>query len=113
VLAEGAEALGIAWSPTPLATVSAPRDHSPPCVYRGMCVIGCSTNAKQSVLIAWLPRALAAGAEIRDLAMVSRIEHDAQGVSPACIIGARPLALPTRAQCGGRRLRDRNPKAPP
>jgi len=79
VLAEGAEALGIGWAPTPLATVSAPRGHSPPCVYRGMCVIGCSTNAKQSVLITWLPRALAAGAEIRDLAMVGRIDHDAQG----------------------------------
>jgi len=79
VLAEGAEALGIAWAPTPLATVSAPRGHSPPCIYRGMCVIGCSTNAKQSVLITWLPRALAAGAEIRDLAMVGRVEHDAQG----------------------------------
>jgi choline dehydrogenase-like flavoprotein len=78
-LAEGAEKLGVAWSPTPLATVSAPRGLSPPCVYRGMCVIGCSTNAKQSVLVAWLPRALAAGAEIRDLAMVGRIEHDAQG----------------------------------
>ena len=38
VLAEGAEALGIAWAPAPLATVSAPRGHSPPCVYRGMCV---------------------------------------------------------------------------
>ena len=80
VLAEGAEALGIGWSPTPLATVSAPRGRSPPCVYRGMCVIGCSTNAKQSVLITWLPRALAAGAEIRDLAMVGRIEHDARGL---------------------------------
>jgi choline dehydrogenase-like flavoprotein len=79
VLAEGAEALGIAWAPTPLATVSAPRGDSPPCVYRGMCVIGCSTNAKQSVLITWLPRALAAGAEIRDLAMAGRIEHDRQG----------------------------------
>jgi choline dehydrogenase-like flavoprotein len=79
VLAEGAEALGIAWSPTPLATVSTPRGHSPPCVYRGMCVIGCSTNAKQSVLIAWLPRALKAGAEIRDLAMVGRVEHDTSG----------------------------------
>ena len=79
VLAEGAEALGIGWSPTPLATVSTPRGHSPPCVYRGMCVIGCSTNAKQSVLIAWLPRALKAGAEIRDLAMVGRVEHDKSG----------------------------------
>jgi choline dehydrogenase-like flavoprotein len=79
VLAEGAEALGIPWSPTPLATVSAPRGLSPPCVDRGMCTIGCSTNAKQSVLITWLPRALAAGAEIRDLAMVGRVEHDNSG----------------------------------
>jgi len=73
VLAKGAEAMGIAWAPTPLATVSAPRDLSPPCVYRGFCTIGCSTNAKQSALITWLPRALAAAAEIRDLAMVGRV----------------------------------------
>jgi choline dehydrogenase-like flavoprotein len=79
VLAEGAEAMGIAWTPTPLATVSAPRGLSHPCVYRGMCVIGCSTNAKQSVLITWLPRALAVGAEIRDLAMAGWIEHDQSG----------------------------------
>ncbi len=79
VLAQGAEALGINWTPTPLATISAPRGLSHPCVYRGMCVIGCATNAKQSVLLTWLPRALAAGAEIRDLAMVGRIEHDARG----------------------------------
>jgi choline dehydrogenase-like flavoprotein len=78
-LAESAEALGIGWSPTPLATLSAPGGLAHPCVYRGMCVIGCSTNAKQSVLVTWLPRALAAGAEIRDLAMVGRVEHDTAG----------------------------------
>ena len=74
LLARGAEAMGIAWAPTPLATVSAPRGDSPPCVYRGFCVSGCSTNAKQSVLITWIPRAVRAGAEIRDLAMVGRID---------------------------------------
>jgi choline dehydrogenase-like flavoprotein len=78
-LAQSAEALGIDWTPTPLATLSAPRGRAHPCVYRGMCVIGCSTNAKQSVLVTWLPRALAAGAEIRDLAMAGRVEHDASG----------------------------------
>jgi choline dehydrogenase-like flavoprotein len=46
-----------------------------------MCVIGCSTNAKQSVLVTWLPRALKAGAEIRDLAMVGSIEHDQRGLA--------------------------------
>ena len=44
-----------------------------------LCVIGCSTNAKQSALITWIPRALAAGAEIRDLAMVGRVEHERDG----------------------------------
>lgn len=74
VLARGAEQLGVAWSPVPLATVSAPRGESPPCVYRGFCNFGCSTNAKQSALVVWIPRALRAGAEVRDLAMAGRIE---------------------------------------
>jgi choline dehydrogenase-like flavoprotein len=78
-LAQGAEALGIDWTPTPLATLSAPRGQAHPCVYRGMCVIGCATNAKQSVLVTWLPRALQAGAEIRDLSMVGQVEHNDKG----------------------------------
>jgi choline dehydrogenase-like flavoprotein len=80
VLARAAEAMGIDWAPTPLATVSAPRGLSPPCVYRGFCTIGCSTNAKQSALITWIPRAVRAGAEIRDLAMVGRVETDHNGL---------------------------------
>lgn len=79
VLARGAEAQGYAWSPTPLATVSAPRGDSPPCVYRGFCRFGCSTNAKQSQLVTFIPRAIKAGAEIRDLAMVGRIEMGPDG----------------------------------
>ncbi|AOE60331.1 GMC family oxidoreductase [Pseudomonas corrugata] len=79
VLARACEAMGVDWSPTPLATLSAPREQAPPCVYRGFCVSGCSTNAKQSVLNTWIPEAVAAGAEIRDLAMVGRIETDARG----------------------------------
>lgn len=73
VLARGAEALGIQWTPTPLATISAPRGLAHPCAYRGFCVSGCATNAKQSTLNTWIPRALSAGAEIRDLAMVGRV----------------------------------------
>jgi choline dehydrogenase-like flavoprotein len=76
LLARGAEAMGIKWTATPLATVSAPHGQSPPCVYRGFCRFGCSTNAKQSQLVTFIPRALKAGAEIRDLAMVGRIEID-------------------------------------
>ncbi|WP_347558640.1 GMC family oxidoreductase [Robbsia sp. KACC 23696] len=82
VLARGAEAMGIDWSATPLATLSAPDGKAHPCVYRGFCVSGCSTNAKQSALVTWIPRAVEAGAEIRDLAMVGRIAvNDAGRVS--------------------------------
>jgi len=81
VLARGAEALGVDWAATPLATVSAPRGKSPPCVYRGFCNFGCSTNAKQSALVVWAPRALAAEAEIRDMAMVTRIEMGGDGLA--------------------------------
>lgn len=81
VLAQSCEAMGIPWTETPLATISAPRGRSHPCVYRGFCVAGCSTNAKQSALITWIPRAIKAGAEVRDLAMVGRIETDATGLA--------------------------------
>jgi choline dehydrogenase-like flavoprotein len=79
VLARGCEAMGVDWAPTPLATLSAPRGLAHPCVYRGFCIVGCSTNAKQSVLVTWIPRAIAAGAEVRDKAMVGRIETNAAG----------------------------------
>lgn len=79
VLVRGARAMGVAWAPTPLATISAPRGLAHPCVYRGFCKSGCSTNAKQSVLVTYIPRALKAGAEVRDLAMVGQIETDDAG----------------------------------
>ncbi|MEO8836378.1 MAG: GMC family oxidoreductase [Caldimonas sp.] len=83
LLARGCDALGIGWTETPLATISAPHagpeGHSSPCMYRGFCRFGCSTNAKRSALTVWIPRALAAGAEVRDLAMVGRIETNADG----------------------------------
>ena len=80
-LAQVCEAMGISWSETPLATVSAPRGKAPPCVYRGFCTLGCSTNAKQSALVTWIPRAIAAGAEIHDLAMVGRVEVGSNGLA--------------------------------
>jgi choline dehydrogenase-like flavoprotein len=57
------------------------RGQSPPCVYRGFCAIGCSTNAKQSALITWIPRAIVPGAEIRDLAMVGRVDTNNSGLA--------------------------------
>lgn len=79
VLVRGCERMGIPWSASPIATLSSPRGLAHPCVYRGFCVAGCSTNAKQSVLVTWIPRAIEAGAEIRDLAMAGRIDIDRGG----------------------------------
>jgi choline dehydrogenase-like flavoprotein len=76
VLARGCERMGIPWSAAPIATLSSPRKLAHPCVYRGFCAIGCTTNAKQSVLVTWIPRAIECGAEIRDRSMVGRIEID-------------------------------------
>ncbi len=79
ILGRAADRMGIKWCSTPLATVSAPRGKSPPCVYRGYCHYGCSTNAKQSALVVWAARAVKAGAEIRDMAMVGQVETSADG----------------------------------
>ncbi len=79
VFVRGCEHLGIGWSPAPIATISAPKDDRHPCVYRGYCNFGCSTNAKSSTLVTYIPQAIKAGAEIRAGCMASRINLDAQG----------------------------------
>ena len=79
VLVRGCARLGIPVAPAPIATLSAPHKDRPPCVYRGFCNYGCSTNAKSSILITYIPRAVVAGAEVRPNAMVAQIEHDGRG----------------------------------
>jgi choline dehydrogenase-like flavoprotein len=79
ILVIGCEKLGIPVAPAPVATLSAPHADRPPCVYRGFCNYGCTTNAKSSVLATYIPRAIRAGAEVRPNAMAIRIEHDARG----------------------------------
>ncbi len=114
VLARGAEKLGIAWAPTPLATVSAPRGQSPPCVYRGFCNYGCSTNAKQSALVVWAPRALQAGAEIRDLAMAGRLELELERPrTRGRVFSGGSLAVSARPECRRRGLCDRDAATAP
>src|SRR5687768_2847512 len=79
VLVRGCAALGIPVAPAPVSTLSAPHRDRPPCVYRGFCNYGCTTNAKSSTLVTYIPRAVRAGAEVRPNAMAARIEHDARG----------------------------------
>ena len=75
----GCERLDIKWAPCPLATISAPKDDRPPCVYRGWCVYGCSTNAKSSTLVTYIPKAVRAGAQIRANCMATRVNLDKAG----------------------------------
>ena len=79
VLVYGCTALGIRTAPAPVATLSAPHGRRPPCVYRGFCNYGCTTNAKSSILVTYIPRAIAAGAEVRPGCMAARITHDEHG----------------------------------
>jgi choline dehydrogenase-like flavoprotein len=79
VLVYGCTALGIPAAPAPVATLSAPYRDRPPCVYRGFCNYGCTTNAKSSILVTYIPRAIAAGAEVRPNCMVAKVEHDQHG----------------------------------
>src|SRR5687767_459137 len=79
VLVYGCSALGIPVAPAPVATLSAPHEKRPPCVYRGFCNYGCTTNAKSSILVTYVPRAIAAGAEVRPGCMAAQVAHDAQG----------------------------------
>src|SRR5437764_1426544 len=79
MLVRGCTRLGIPVAPAPIATLSAPHKDRPPCVYRGFCNYGCTTNAKSSILVTYIPRAIAAGAEVRPNAMVAQIEHNDRG----------------------------------
>jgi choline dehydrogenase-like flavoprotein len=75
----GCMKLGVPVAPAPVSTLSAPHRGRPPCVYRGFCNYGCTTNAKSSILVTYIPRAIRAGAEVRPNSMAARIEHDISG----------------------------------
>ena len=75
----GCDKLDIGWAPAPLATISAPKGDRPPCVYRGWCIYGCSTNAKSSTLVTYIPKAVRAGAEIRANCMATRVNLGSDG----------------------------------
>ncbi|WP_275451101.1 GMC family oxidoreductase [Arthrobacter sp. H5] len=89
VMARGCETLGITWRPGAIATLSAPKGHRPPCVYRGWCMSGCTTNAKSSTLVTYAAEALAEGAQIRPDCMVHTITTDPQGRARGVVCSQR------------------------
>ena len=81
---EGFRAIGVETSEAPIAAVSQ-RYAQPgyaerqPCVGCGFCHQGCVFGAKASMDVTYLPRALAAGVEIRAESFVHAFELDSQG----------------------------------
>lgn len=84
LMQRGCDALGIRTSPAANAAVSQAWHQPgygmrPACTNRGFCQAGCSTGAKASMDVTYLPLAVAAGAEIRTGAFATTIETDARG----------------------------------
>ena len=78
------ERLGIRTAPAANAALSAPYFQEgvgwrPACTNRGFCQAGCSTGAKASMDVTFIPLAVRAGAEIRTGSFATRIETDASG----------------------------------
>jgi len=84
LMARGCEAIGLRTSPAANAALSAPYHQSgigwrPACTNRGFCQAGCSTGAKASMDVTYIPLALAHGAELRPESFVTGFERDAAG----------------------------------
>ncbi|WP_180990047.1 GMC family oxidoreductase [Streptomyces noursei] len=86
LLAAGAERLSWDWQHADRAV----RD----CLHRNRCTTGCTSGAKQSMTVSYLPQAEALGAEIRPGTRVVRVLHDgrtARGVLAVGPDGARTV----------------------
>ncbi len=76
--------MGLRSSPAPNAALSG-RYYQPgigwrpACTNRGFCQAGCSTGAKASVDVTFIPAAIAGGAEVRAEAFVTHFDRDAAG----------------------------------
>jgi choline dehydrogenase-like flavoprotein len=78
-IAEGMEKCGIDWTNNALAILVGEHDGRSPCMNYGYCQWGCKSRAKASMHVTYVPKAIAAGADIRDLARVTQIESDESG----------------------------------
>ena len=70
LMAKGCDAIGMRWAPAANAALSGSYYQPgygwrPACTNRGHCQAGCSTGAKASMDVTWLPQAVAHGAEVR------------------------------------------------
>ena len=76
VLAVGFDKVGYRVEMTPHAIATGPVEGRSACMYYGFCMDGCKSDAKGSVNVNYLPKAVIAGAEIRAECFATRIETD-------------------------------------
>jgi choline dehydrogenase-like flavoprotein len=79
LIAEGMAERGIESVPTPLAILTTQHEGRSPCMHYGYCQWGCKSRAKSSMHVSYVPKAVMAGAEIRDRARATRIEAASDG----------------------------------
>ncbi len=92
LIAKGCDALG--YSHHPLAR------NAPGCDGQGLCCFGCPTDAKRSTNVSYVPRALAAGAQLVTRLKVDRVKVEggrAVGVE-AVAVGATPKRVTVKAK---------------
>jgi choline dehydrogenase-like flavoprotein len=87
LIGAGLDKIGYRTEMTPHAVATGPVDGRSACMYYGFCIDGCKSDAKGSVNVNYLPKAVAAGAEIRPGCFATRIETQngrAAGVTYLC-----------------------------
>jgi choline dehydrogenase-like flavoprotein len=77
VIGAGLDTFGYRAEMTPHAIATGPVDGRSACMYYGFCIDGCKSDAKGSTNVSYLPKAVAAGAEIRPGCFATRIETEA------------------------------------
>jgi choline dehydrogenase-like flavoprotein len=75
--ARGFDRLGWHWWPVDAAVNTIEHGGRPGCNHCGPCSIGCTRRSKASVDVTYWPRALAAGVELRDRAVVQQVVIEA------------------------------------
>ena len=79
ILRDGFESLDLQVAPLPLIINSVPYRGRAPCIYDGWCDAGCPIGALANPLVTYLKDAVAAGADVRPHAQVTRVLTDANG----------------------------------
>jgi len=80
-IGRGMDRLGIRWVMAPHAIVTGDWDGRSACMNYGFCIHGCKSDAKSSMHVTYLPKAIAAGAEVRTGCMAFQVNLSPGGLA--------------------------------